>query len=159
MKENIYEQHSQLLEQNSHLRSSLQELKNILRGKLEHSLQKQKDELTLMMDDYIKLITKLLKDKEHLTLALEHAQQQLAHAHARTQALEEECAQASSKVQELTRDKDHHINKTKKQIDDFLQIIEQYEEEADHEAKEAEGMRARIEQLEGELKRASEATL
>lgn len=37
--------------------------------------------------------------------------------------------------EELTREKDSHIAKTKKQIDDFLQIIDQYEEEADHEGK------------------------
>jgi hypothetical protein len=41
-------------------------------------------------------------------------------------------------MEELVKEKDQHINKTKKQIDDFLQIIEQYEEEADHEGKEGD---------------------
>jgi cell division septum initiation protein DivIVA len=59
-------------------------------------------------------------------------------------------------MEELTKDKDQHISKTKKQIDDFLQIIDQYEEEADHEGKENEQMRARIEELEQELKRVEE---
>jgi hypothetical protein len=63
-KDNFYEQHNQLIEQNHCLRASLDELKNILKSKLESALQKQKEELTVMMEDYIKLITKLLKDKE-----------------------------------------------------------------------------------------------
>lgn len=40
-------------------------------------MQKQKEELTVMMEDYIKLITKLLKDKEELTLNLENLEAQL----------------------------------------------------------------------------------
>ena len=101
-----------------------------------------------MMEDYIKLITKLLKDKEDLTLALEKLEEQLKANHARTEQLNREAHDSRDKIEELTRDKDHHINKTKKQIDDFLQIIEQYEEEAEHEGKEGEQMRARIEELE-----------
>lgn len=38
-------------------------MKNILKGKLESALQKQKDELSKMLEDYISLITKLLQDK------------------------------------------------------------------------------------------------
>jgi ribosome recycling factor len=36
----------------------------ILKEKLENALKKQKEELNTMMEDYIGLITKLLKDKE-----------------------------------------------------------------------------------------------
>jgi hypothetical protein len=54
-----------------------------LKSKLESALQKQKEELTLMMDDYIKLITKLLKDKEELTVSLEHVELQLKEADRR----------------------------------------------------------------------------
>ncbi len=39
-------------------------MKNILRDKLEVALQKQKEELSKMLEDYISLITKLLQDKE-----------------------------------------------------------------------------------------------
>lgn len=78
-----------------------------------------------MMEDYIKLITKLLKDKEDLTSSLEHLEQQLQQAQTQTN-------DATHRLQELSRDKEQHINKTKQQIDDFLQIIEQYEQEADH---------------------------
>ena len=45
--------------------------------------------------------------------------------------------EAQNKVDELTKDREQHIAKTKQQIDDFLQIIEQYEEEADLEGKES----------------------
>lgn len=38
-------------------------MKNILRDKLEIALQKQKEELSKMLEDYISLITKLLQDK------------------------------------------------------------------------------------------------
>ncbi len=69
-KDNFLEQHHQLIEQNNCLRTSLDQLKHILKSKLESALQKQKEELTIMMDDYIKLITKLLKDKEELTVNL-----------------------------------------------------------------------------------------
>jgi ribosome recycling factor len=70
------EEHLQLVAQNQHLRTSLSELKSILKEKLESALRKQKLEVTAMMDDYVKLITKLLKDKEELTTSLEHAQHQ-----------------------------------------------------------------------------------
>lgn len=86
-KDNFYEQHSQLIEQNNHLRASLDELKNILKSKLENSLQKQKEELTVMMEDYIKLITKLLKDKEDLTVSLEKLEREAKEASSRAQVL------------------------------------------------------------------------
>lgn len=38
-------------------------MKTILRDKLETALQKQKEELSKMLEDYISLITKLLQDK------------------------------------------------------------------------------------------------
>jgi hypothetical protein len=44
---------------------------------LESALLKQKEELTVMMEDYIKLITKLLKDKEDLTVGLEKIEHEL----------------------------------------------------------------------------------
>jgi hypothetical protein len=60
-----------LLQQNKYLKVSLDQLKLILKDKLENALKKQKEELTVMLEDYIKLITKLLKDKEDLTINIE----------------------------------------------------------------------------------------
>lgn len=54
-------------------------MKNVLKVKLESALQKQKDELSKMLEDYISLITKLLEDKEELTIALQDLQEQKYH--------------------------------------------------------------------------------
>ena len=62
--------------------------------------------------------------------------------------MEKSQKEALGKVEELTRDRDEHISKTKQQIDDFLQIIEQYEEEAEQEAKEGEQLKEKISRLE-----------
>lgn len=86
--DSIYEQRNQLIEQNHYLKASLDELKNILKEKLESALKKQKEELTLMMEDYIKLITKLLKDKEELTATLESLETQAKDAKKRCEMLE-----------------------------------------------------------------------
>ena len=44
--------------------------------------------------------------------------------------------EVQGRLEELTKDREQHIAKTKHQIDDFLQIIEQYEEEAEQEGQE-----------------------
>ena len=44
----------------------------ILKEKLEVALKKNKEELTLMFDEYSSMIRKLLDDKESLTNRLEH---------------------------------------------------------------------------------------
>lgn len=49
------------------MRSALDELRTILKNKLEHALRKQEEELKVVMADYLQLITKLLADKEELT--------------------------------------------------------------------------------------------
>ncbi len=49
-------------------------MKSILKDKLENALQRQKDELSKMLEDYISLITKLLQDKEQLTLTVQDIQ-------------------------------------------------------------------------------------
>lgn len=46
-------------------------MKNILKDKLESALQKQREELSKMLQDYISLITKLLQDKEELTIRIQ----------------------------------------------------------------------------------------
>lgn len=51
-------------------------------------------------------------------------------------------------MEELAKEKDQHINKTKKQIDEFLQIIDQYEEEADNDGRKNDQLHARIMELE-----------
>jgi hypothetical protein len=38
-------------------------------------------------------------------------------------------------MEDMSREKDIHIEKTKHQIEDFLRIIDQYEEEGDQENK------------------------
>ena len=58
------------------LRGSIHKLKSILKEKLEVALKKNKEELTLMFDEYSTMIKKLLKDKEKLTNQLEAAKQQ-----------------------------------------------------------------------------------
>ena len=80
------------------------------------------------MEDYIKLITKLLKDKEELTVNVENLEEKVKETERRSTAWEKEARQGHIKVEELGREKDAHISKTKKQIDEFLQIIDQYEE-------------------------------
>ena len=51
---------------------------------------------------------------------------------------------------ELMEERDQHINSTKKQIDEFLQVIEHYEEETKNEQSRFAEMQAKIDQLEEE---------
>ena len=64
-----------LEEQNYRLRNALAKMKVILKDKLETALQRQKDELSKMLEDYISLITKLLQDKEELTTTVQEMQE------------------------------------------------------------------------------------
>lgn len=50
-------------------------------------------------------------------------------------------AEADKKIVELQKEREQHIAKTKHQIDDFLKIIEQYEEEADQEGQEGQQLK------------------
>lgn len=79
------------------------------------------------MEDYVQLITKLLADKEELTSALEQLEAKASATEQKYEGLLKSHTEASNKVDELTRDREQHIAKTKQQIDDFLQIIDQYE--------------------------------
>lgn len=56
-----------------------------------------------MMEDYIRLITKLLNDKEELTSSLEK--------------LETEVKETKNKCEVLTKEKEAHVARTKEQID------------------------------------------
>lgn len=50
-------------------------------------MKKQKEELTLMMEDYIRLITKLLNDKEELTSSLERLESEAKEAKGKCEVL------------------------------------------------------------------------
>lgn len=84
-----------------------------------------------MIGGYANLINKLLEDKEKLTIVVEQQEQESKNHKIEIQYLEKQHNEDKTKIQELTHQKDQHVSKTKKQIDDFLQIIEQYEEEAE----------------------------
>ena len=62
-----------------------------------------------------------------MSFEVEEKNQIIAELEQRNRRLENSQREAMGKVDELTRDRDEHISKTKQQIDDFLQIIEQYE--------------------------------
>ncbi len=62
-----YEDSNDLARENKLLKNSLAKLKLILKEKLEMALKKNKEELTLMFDEYSNMIKKLLEDKETLT--------------------------------------------------------------------------------------------
>lgn len=79
------------------------------------------------MEDYVQLITKLLADKEELTATLEKLELKMGGTQQRCFQLENSQNEMENRVEELTREREQHIAKTKQQIDDFLQIIEQYE--------------------------------
>ena len=66
-----------LMRENKMLRDSLSKLKTMLKEKLEEALKKNKEELTLMFDEYSTMIKKLLEDKETLTTQIEHFKTQL----------------------------------------------------------------------------------
>lgn len=84
-----------------------------------------------MMEDSFQLITKLLKDKENLTMSVERMEMELIAATNKVEVLEREAREARGRVEELAREKELHVNNTKKQIDEFLLIIDQYEEESE----------------------------
>lgn len=147
----LEEQHQQLITQNKDLRKTLDKLKIIIKEKLVSALSRQKQELNAVMEDYVQLITKLLADKEELTATLEKLELKMGDSQQRCYQLENSQSKVENRVEELTREREQHIVKTKQQIDDFLQIIEQYEEEAEQEGKEGLQMRERITQLEQQL--------
>jgi hypothetical protein len=68
-------QNHQLIRQNQRLSAAIEELRNILKQKLEAALRKQREDLNIMMQDYIQLIQKLLKDKESFAAKLEEEAQ------------------------------------------------------------------------------------
>ena len=61
----------QLIRQNQKISAAIEELRIILKQKLEAALRKQREDLNVMMQDYIQLIQKLLKDKESFANKLE----------------------------------------------------------------------------------------
>ena len=63
-------QSNDLVRENKMLKGSIQKLKSILKEKLEAALKKNKEEITLMFDEYSTMIKKLLEDKEKLTSQL-----------------------------------------------------------------------------------------
>jgi hypothetical protein len=58
---------------------------------------------------------------------LEQLEGQLAESQQRCEGLVAREGEAQGRIEELGREREQHIAKTKQQIDDFLQIIEQYE--------------------------------
>lgn len=115
------------------------------------ALSKQRQELNAVMEDYVQLITKLLADKEELTTSLEQLESKFQESQRECEELRSNQNQAERKIEELQKDREQHIAKTKHQIDDFLKIIEQYEEEADQEGHDGEELKQRIAELEHEL--------
>jgi ABC-type transporter Mla subunit MlaD len=97
-------------------------MKIILKDKLENALQKQKDELRSMLQQYIELITKLLQDKEELTTTI---QKLIDENQKKTKQVENDY---SLKLRSVIEEKDEQVASTKNQIEEFLSIIEQYEE-------------------------------
>ena len=67
-----------LTRENKLLKCSVSNLKQILKEKLEVALKKNKEELTIMFDQYSNMIKKLLEDKEILTNQLEAAEEKYA---------------------------------------------------------------------------------
>lgn len=67
-----------LTRENKLLKCSVSKLKQILKEKLEVALKKNKEELTIMFDQYSNMIKKLLEDKETLTNQLEAAEEKYA---------------------------------------------------------------------------------
>lgn len=63
-------QNHQLIRQNQRLSAAIEELRTILKQKLETALKKQREDLNVMMQDYIQLIQKLLRDKESIAVRL-----------------------------------------------------------------------------------------
>ncbi len=61
----------ELAKENKMLRACIEKMKLILKEKLKEALTKNKEELTLMFDEYSAMIKKLLEDKEKLTTQLE----------------------------------------------------------------------------------------
>ncbi len=76
-----------------------------------------------MLTEYVELITKLLHDKEEMSSHIEELEDELGNKANHVFGLER-------KVDEINREKDEHIHKTKQQIEEFLMIIEQFENEA-----------------------------
>ena len=71
--EDIHNQNHQLKQQNICLKTAIEELRSILKQKLEQALKKQREDLNVMMQDYIQLIKKLLHDKEDYAAKIEEA--------------------------------------------------------------------------------------
>lgn len=69
-----------------------------------------------MMEDSFQLITKLLKDKEDLTMNLEKMEMEIKVANNKVEVLEREARESRGRVEELAREKESHVNNTKKQI-------------------------------------------
>lgn len=78
------------------------------------------------MQDYVQLITKLLSDKEDLTTTLQNLESQFVESQQKCHELEKANLELNNKIEEMGKQRQQHIAKTKQQIDDFLQIIEQY---------------------------------
>lgn len=78
------------MKQNQRLTTAIEELKVILKQKLEAALKKQREDLNVMMQDYIQLIQKLLKDKEAFAGKLEIEGRRAVQAEELANALLEE---------------------------------------------------------------------
>jgi chromosome segregation ATPase len=134
-----------LLRENRALRGSIQQLKGILKEKLEGALQKNKAELTLMFDEYSTMIKKLLEDKERLTLQLEDYK---GRCREEREARASSEAEHENRIRLIVEENSAQISSTKQQIEEFLDIISQYEEEAAQEKEELDRLRERVIELE-----------
>jgi hypothetical protein len=68
------------------------------------------------------LITKLLQDKEELTMTI---QKLIDENQKKVKQVENDC---SLKLKSVIEERDEQISSTKSQIEEFLIVIEQYEE-------------------------------
>lgn len=126
-------QGNDVIRENKALRGSIERLKLILKEKLEVALKRNKEELTMMFDQYSSMIRKLLEDKEQLTVQLEECRRQSSQGEQEKAALQEEY---ENRIRIIVEENNTQVSSTKKQIEEFLDMIIQFEEESNAEKEE-----------------------
>ena len=129
---------------------------------MEAGLTKQREELAEVLGSYISLITKLLQDKEELTNALREKEQEVRERElemSRELSRENEYGnrmetlrEANLKLKHALDERDEQIRIDNKKLDEFLQVIHQFEEDDHKEQKRMETMMTRIQELESKSK-------
>ena len=97
------------------------------------ALKRNKEQLTLMFDEYSNMIKKLLEDKERLTAELEKSKLKLLEEEHAKRTMQE---QYQNKIRIIVEDNNTQIGNTKQQVEEFLDMIIQYQEEANAEKEE-----------------------